>query len=66
MLDNMDTDTMKQAVKLIAGRALTEASGNVSIDNIRSMALCGVDIISCGGLTHSVKAMDISMKFDKK
>jgi len=55
---------MKQAVKLINGKALTEASGNVSLDNIEEVAATGVDIISVGAITHSVRAMDISMKFE--
>ena len=62
MLDNMTTDEMRQAVAFINGRAATEASGNITKDNIRQVAECGVDIISIGALTHSVKAMDISMK----
>ena len=62
MLDNMSTEMMKKAVSLINKRALTEASGNVTKDNIREVAMTGVDIISIGALTHSVKAMDISMK----
>lgn len=62
MLDNMDYDTMAKAVKITDGRAILEASGNVTEDNIRQVALCGVDIISLGALTHSVKAFDISMK----
>ena len=62
MLDNMNIEMMKQAVALINNKAIVEASGNVSIDNIRQVALTGVNIISIGALTHSVKAMDISMK----
>lgn len=62
MLDNMDTETMAKAVKLIAGRAVTEASGNMGERDIREVALTGVDVISIGALTHSVKAMDISLK----
>jgi len=62
MLDNMGIEDMKKAVELINGRALIEASGGVSLDTIRSIAETGVDIISVGALTHSVKAMDISMK----
>jgi len=65
MLDNMDVETMKKAVDMIAGRALTEASGNVTLDNIREVAKAGVDIISMGALTHSVKAFDISMRIAK-
>jgi len=64
MLDNMTPELMKQAVELIAGKALTEASGNVKLDNIEEVAATGVDIISVGAITHSVKAMDISMKFE--
>ncbi len=63
MLDNMDNDTMKRAVELIAGRAKTEASGNMNLERIRSVAETGVDYISVGALTHSVTAMDISMNF---
>ena len=64
MLDNMTPELMKQAVELIAGKALTEASGNVNLGNIEEVAATGVDIISVGAITHSVKAMDISMKFE--
>jgi len=64
MLDNMPPELMKQAIKLINGKALTEASGNVSLDNIEEVAATGVDIISVGAITHSVRAMDISMKFE--
>lgn len=62
MLDNMSLDDMKKAVKIVAGRALLEASGNVSLDNVRSIAETGVNIISIGALTHSARAADISMK----
>ena len=65
MLDNMTTEQMSEAVKLINGRAKTEASGNVTLDNIRAVAETGVDIISLGALTHSVTAFDISMKWNK-
>ena len=65
MLDNMSNDEMKQAVEITSGRALLEASGNVTADNIRSVAETGVDIISLGALTHSVKCFDISMKINK-
>lgn len=64
MLDNMSPAMMKEAVDLTAGRALLEASGNVTGDTIRTVAECGVDIISLGALTHSVKAFDISMRID--
>ena len=62
MLDNMTNAQMKECVEYIDGRAKTEASGNITLDNIASVAKTGVDIISLGALTHSVKAFDISMK----
>ncbi len=61
MLDNMDCDTMTHCVQLINGRALVEASGGVNLETVRAIAETGVDIISIGALTHSPKAMDISM-----
>jgi nicotinate-nucleotide pyrophosphorylase (carboxylating) len=61
MLDNMGTAAMREAVALIGGRALVEASGGVNLDSIRGIAETGVDIISVGALTHSARAMDISM-----
>ena len=64
MLDNMTDAQMAEAVQLIAGRALTEASGNVTVDRAAQIAATGVDLISSGALTHSVRAMDISMRFD--
>lgn len=63
MLDNMTNEVMTEAVALIAGKALVEASGGVSIERVRSIAETGVNIISVGALTHSVKAADISMLF---
>lgn len=65
MLDNMTPEQMTQAVQYINGRALVEASGNMHKRDIREVAACGVDIISIGGLTHSVAAMDISLEFRK-
>jgi nicotinate-nucleotide pyrophosphorylase (carboxylating) len=62
MLDNMDIQQMETAVRLIAGRAKTEASGNMTIERLRQVAATGVDFISLGALTHSVKALDISQK----
>jgi len=62
MLDNMDIETMKKAVEMIGGRAVTEASGNVTLSTIRAIADTGVDYISSGALTHSVKALDLSLK----
>ena len=61
MLDNMDLVTMRQAVALIDGRAIIEASGGVNLQTVRSIAETGVDIISVGALTHSAKACDIGM-----
>jgi len=66
MLDNMTNEEMKQAVELTAGRAKLEASGGITAENLRGVAETGVDIISLGALTHSVKAFDISMKISKK
>ena len=65
MLDNMSCEQMKEACAFIDGRAVTEASGNVTLETIRGVAETGVDIISLGALTHSVKAFDISMRIDK-
>ena len=62
MLDNMSCDEMKKAVAINDGKVLLEASGNVTKDNIRSVAETGVNIISLGALTHSVKCFDISMR----
>ncbi len=65
MLDNMSCEDMKKAVQITNGQALLEASGNVTEANIREIAETGVDIISLGALTHSVKCFDISMKIQK-
>jgi nicotinate-nucleotide pyrophosphorylase (carboxylating) len=62
MLDNMSITDMKKAVKIAKGKAILEASGNVNLENIRSIAETGVDIISIGALTHSARAVDTSMK----
>ncbi len=62
MLDNMDIETMKKAVDITGGKAVIEASGNMSLEKVYDVALTGVNIISVGSLTHSVKALDISMK----
>ena len=62
MLDNMETNTIKEAVKLINKKAKTEASGNMSIVRLKEIASTGVDYISIGGLTHSVTALDISLE----
>lgn len=66
MLDNMDNATMQEAVRITDGRALLEASGGITHETLRGVAETGVDIISIGALTHSVKAFDISMKWGKR
>ena len=63
MLDNMSNELMAQAVKLIDKRALVEASGNMDEKNLAEVAATGVDFISIGALTHTIKPMDISLKF---
>ncbi len=65
MLDNMDLVTIREAVQLVAGRIPLEVSGNVTLDTVRQIAETGVDLISVGALTHSVKALDISLKINK-
>lgn len=62
MLDNFSIEETKAAVKLINGRYETESSGNITIDNIRDYAMCGVDFISVGALTHQLKSLDLSLK----
>jgi len=64
MLDNMRLEDMRQAVKAVHGRALVEASGGITLDTVRAVAETGVDFISVGALTHSVKALDISLKLE--
>jgi nicotinate-nucleotide pyrophosphorylase (carboxylating) len=60
LLDNMSTELMRQAVEITAGRAKLEASGNITLDNVRQVAETGVDFISVGALTHSAKVFDVS------
>lgn len=62
MLDNMDNDTMREAVKRVAGKAQTECSGNVTKERLREIADVGVDFVSAGALTHSAPIMDVSLK----
>lgn len=62
MLDNMDNDTMREAVKMVAGKAETECSGNVVKERLKEIAEMGVDFVSCGALTHSAPIMDLSLK----
>ena len=62
MLDNMTHDAMAEAISLIGGRAITEASGNVTAQNAAEYADLGVDVVSCGALTHSAGILDLSLK----
>ena len=64
MLDNFEIPKLKKAVELISGKYETEASGGITIENIRSIAECGVNFISSGALTHSYKSLDLSLKAD--
>jgi len=64
MLDNMDLPSMAEAVKLVAGRARVEASGNMKVETCSEVAKLGVDFISMGALTHSFKALDISLELE--
>ena len=62
LLDNMGLEQMSEAVKLARGRAVTEASGGIDLDNVRAVAATGVDLISVGALTHSTRALDVSLE----
>ena len=62
MLDNMDTPTMKKAIEMIAGRAITECSGNVTKERLKELSEIGLDYISSGALTHSATILDFSLK----
>jgi nicotinate-nucleotide pyrophosphorylase (carboxylating) len=62
MLDNFSVSETKEAVKMINGRFETESSGGINLNTIRDYALCGVDYISVGGLTHQIKSVDLSLK----
>jgi len=64
MLDNMKLDDMREAVRAVHGRVLLEASGGITLDNVRAVAETGVDMISIGALTHSVVALDISLELE--
>jgi nicotinate-nucleotide pyrophosphorylase (carboxylating) len=64
LLDNMSPEMMRQAVDIIDGRAAVEASGGISLETVRAVAASGVDLISVGGLTHSTKALDISLDLE--
>lgn len=63
LLDNMDTPTLQQAVTLVAGRLVTEASGNMALPRIAEVAATGVDYISVGALTHSARTLDLGLDF---
>lgn len=64
MLDNMSVHEMRQVVKLVSGQATIEASGGITLDNVRETAMTGVDIISIGALTHSPRALDMSLEIE--
>ena len=64
MLDNMSVDLMRQAMDIVAGRAVVEASGGITMETVRAIAETGVDLISIGGLTHSTAALDISLDLE--
>ncbi len=64
LLDNFDIESLLQAVKVCKGKIISEASGNITIDNIHDVAKTGVDYISTGALTKDIKAIDLSMRFD--
>jgi nicotinate-nucleotide pyrophosphorylase (carboxylating) len=64
MLDNFTVDQLREGVALIDGRAIVEASGNVRLETVRSIAATGVDLISVGALTHSVRAIDLGLDID--
>jgi len=66
MLDNMSINEMKQAVEMAAGKVKLEASGKITLENVRQAAMTGVDIISIGALTHSYKALDISLEMESQ
>ena len=62
MLDNMTDDAMREAVKIIAGRAIVEISGNVTKESVARLKDIGADVVSCGALTHSAPILDVSLK----
>ena len=64
MLDNMSLAKLREAVALVDGRAVTEASGGVRLETVRAIAETGVDWISVGALTHSAKALDLGLDFE--
>jgi len=64
LLDNMNADEIKAAVRLVSGRALLEASGGITLENVRRIAETGVDVISVGAITHSASSLDISLEIE--
>ncbi len=62
LLDNFDFERLQAAIRLVDGKYITEASGGITLDNVRQYAECGVDFVSMGALTHSVKSLDMSLK----
>jgi len=64
MLDNMDIEDMRRVIELAQGRALIEASGGITLDNVRQVAEVGVDLISVGALTHSARSLDLSLELE--
>ena len=64
LLDNLSVGLISEAVRITAGRAVLEASGGITLENVRAIAETGVDRISIGSLTKDIKAVDLSMRFD--
>jgi nicotinate-nucleotide pyrophosphorylase (carboxylating) len=64
MLDNFSIDELRHGVAIVAGRAIVEASGNVSLDTVKAIASTGVDVISAGALTHSVRSLDLGLDIE--
>jgi nicotinate-nucleotide pyrophosphorylase (carboxylating) len=65
LLDNMDVETLKKAVALVKGRVVTEASGGVTLENVRKIAMTGVEVISVGALTNAARSLDSSLEWEK-
>jgi nicotinate-nucleotide pyrophosphorylase (carboxylating) len=65
LLDNMDVETLKKAVALVKGRVVTEASGGVTLENVREIAMTGVEVISVGALTHAARSLDSSLEWEE-
>jgi nicotinate-nucleotide pyrophosphorylase (carboxylating) len=64
LLDNMTPDQMREALRMCAGKVITEASGGVKLESVRAIAEAGVDLISSGALTHSAAVLDIGLDFE--